>query len=78
MITSKEKPINHPINVVHIDLESFILYTNSGLNDVDIQLIEVDDVPEISEGFRAVLNQEKKKVAIPSEQPPQEKKVSEG
>lgn len=53
MITIKEKPINHSINVVRTDLESFVLYTDSGLNDVDIQLVEVDDVPKISKGFRA-------------------------
>lgn len=35
MITSKEKPNNHPINVVHTYLESFILYNDSGLNDVE-------------------------------------------
>lgn len=35
MITSNEKPLNHPINVVHIDLESFVLYSDSSLNDVD-------------------------------------------
>lgn len=49
MITSKEKPLNHPINVVHTDLESFVLYSDSGLNDIDSQLVEVEDVPEISE-----------------------------
>eukprot|EP00253_Pinus_taeda_P011030 PITA_11030 len=48
-----------------------------GLNDLDFQLIEVDGVREISECFRVVLNQEKKKVAIPSEQPSREQKVSE-
>jgi len=36
MIISKEKPMNHLINVVHTDLESFVLYSDSGLNDVDI------------------------------------------
>ena len=36
MITSKEKPVNHPINVVHTDLDSFFLYSDSGLNDVEI------------------------------------------
>ena len=61
MITSKEKHVNHPINDVHIDLQSFVLYYDSGLNDVDIQLVEVDDVLEIFENFRAVLNQEKRK-----------------
>ena len=25
MITSKDKPVNHPINAAHIDLESFVL-----------------------------------------------------
>lgn len=68
MITSKEKPVNHSINVVHIDLESFFLYFDSALNDVDIQFVEVDDVLEISESFRAILNQEKEKIAISSKQ----------
>jgi len=68
MITSKEKPLNHPINVVHTDLESFILYSDSGLNDIDSQLVEVEDVPEISENFRAVLDQERQKLASTSEQ----------
>jgi len=44
MITSKDKPINHLINSVHTNLESFVLYIDSGLNDVDIQLVEVHDV----------------------------------
>jgi len=64
MITSKEKPINHLINDVHTDLESFLLYSDSGLNDVDIQLVEVDDIPKNFENFRAVPNQEKEKVEI--------------
>lgn len=59
MITNKEKYVNHLINVVHTDLECYFLYCGSGLNDVHIQLVEVDDVPEISENFRVVLNQEK-------------------
>lgn len=61
MITSKEKPLNHLTNVVHIDLESFVLYSDSGLSDVDSQLVEVEDEPEISENFRAVLDQERPK-----------------
>jgi len=46
------------------------------LNDVDIQLVEVDDVLEISENFREVLNQEKEKIVVTSEQPTQHQKVS--
>jgi len=57
MITSKEKPINHPINHVHIDLESFVLYSDS-FNDIDSQLVVADDIPEIVENFREVLKKE--------------------
>lgn len=45
MISSKEKPINHPIQVVHTDLESFILYNDGDLNDVNNQLVVIEDVP---------------------------------
>jgi len=57
MITSKEKPINHPISYVHTDLESFVLYSDS-LNDIDSQLVVIDDIPEIAENFREVLRKE--------------------
>ena len=50
MITSKEKPINHPINYVHTDLESFVLYLDS-FNEIDSQLVGVNDIPEIAENF---------------------------
>lgn len=55
MITSKEKPKNHPINVVHTDLESFILYNDSGLIDVDNQPVEIKHVPNIFNTIRKVL-----------------------
>lgn len=61
MITSKEKPVNHQIIVVHTYLESFVLYSDSGLNDEDVQSVEVDEVTEILENFREVLKQEKEK-----------------
>ena len=47
MITTKEKPVNHPINYVHTDLESFVLYADS-FNDVDSQLVQAEDIPEIT------------------------------
>ena len=40
IITSKDKPKNHPIHFVHTDLESFILYNDNGIDDLDIQLVE--------------------------------------
>jgi len=46
MITSKEKPLNHPINYIHAYLESFVLYSDSGFNDVNSQLVEVEDILE--------------------------------
>ena len=59
MIANKEKPNNHPMNDVHTDLESFILFNDSGLNDVDSQLVEVEDFPQISNCVRAVLDERK-------------------
>jgi len=38
------------------------------LNDIDSQLVEVEDLPEILENFKAVLDQERKKLARTSEQ----------
>lgn len=78
MITSKDKPVNHPIIAVHTDLESFILYSDGGLNDEDVQLVQVEEIPKISENFREVLKKEKKKAASTSKPPAcQQKKDSE-
>ena len=57
MITSKDKPINHPINYVHTDLESFVLCLDN-LNEIDSQIVEADDIPEITENFREILKKE--------------------
>ena len=57
MIKSKEKPVNYPINYVHTDLESFVLYSDS-FNDVDSQLVEAESIPEMVENFREVLKKE--------------------
>lgn len=59
MITSKERPNNHPIHVVHTYLESFILFNDNGLNYDDIHLVEVEDVPEIHNCIRAIIKKEK-------------------
>ena len=69
MITSKERPNNHPINSIHTDLESFILFNDSGLNDVDSQLVEVEDVPNISNCIKRVLEKEKENLPSVSKQP---------
>lgn len=58
MMTRKERPINHPINYVHTDLESFVFYADS-FNDIDSQLVLVEDIPEITEKFREVLHKER-------------------
>ena len=67
MITSKDKPLNHPINYVHNDLESFVLYSDS-FNDLNSQLVEVEDIPEITKNFKAVLDQERQRLDITAEQ----------
>jgi len=61
MITDKEKPVNHLINYVHTDLESFVLYSDS-FNDVNSQLLEVEDIPKITKIFREVLRQERQRL----------------
>ena len=67
MITSKEKLVNHPINYVHIYLESFVLYSDS-FNDVNSQIVDVEDIPEIIESFREVLKQERQRIDSTTEQ----------
>jgi len=67
MITSKEKPVNHPINYVHTDLKSFVLYSDS-FNDVNSQLVEVEYIPKITENFREVLKKEGQKLESSIEQ----------
>ena len=67
MIMSKEKPLNHPINYVHTDLESFVLYSDN-FNDVNSKLVEVEDILEITENFRAVLDQERQRLDSTAEQ----------
>jgi len=57
MITSKEKPVNHPVNYVHIDLESFFLFTDN-FNEIDSQLVQAEDIPDITENFREILRKE--------------------
>ena len=59
MITTKERPNNHPIYVVHTNLESFIFFNDSGMNDVDSQILEVEDVSEIFDYIRKILEKEK-------------------
>lgn len=58
IITSKEKPNNHPIHSIHIDLESFILFNDDSLIDVDSQLVENDEILEISFSVIDVFNAE--------------------
>lgn len=38
---SKEKPNNHPIHVVHTNLEYFIFYNDNNSVDLEIQIEEV-------------------------------------
>lgn len=62
IITSKEKPLNHPINFVHTYLKYFVLYSDNGFNDVNGQLVEVKDILEIKKKFRAILDQERQRL----------------
>ncbi len=54
MITSKEKPVNHPVNYVQTDLESFVLFADN-FNEVDSQIVQIEDILGMAENFREVL-----------------------
>ena len=60
MITTKEKPVNHPVNYVQTDLESYVLFADN-FNEVDSQLVQVEDIPDIAENYREVLRTKVKK-----------------
>ena len=47
-IKIKEKPNNHPIHFVHTDLDSLILFNDDSPIDVDSQLVEDEEISEIS------------------------------
>lgn len=72
MITSKEKPINHRVNYVHTDLESFVLFANS-FNEIDSQLVQAEDIPEITENFREVLQNKREENPATMEQTTEDK-----
>ena len=61
--------------MMYIQIQSFILYNDGSLNDVNSQLVEVEDVLEISQCFRAVIDKEKRVVNY-SEKPLEEQKNS--
>lgn len=58
MITSKEKPVNHPVNYVQTDLESFVLFADN-FNEIDSQLVQAEYIPDIAENFREILRNER-------------------
>ena len=43
---------------MHTYLESFVLFSDS-LNEIDSQIVEVDDIPEITKNFREILKKER-------------------
>ena len=60
MINSKDKPKNHPIHFVHNDLESFILYNDHSTDDLDSQIVDGEEISELSNSVQAVLNAEQR------------------
>ncbi len=59
MITSKENPVNHPVNYVQIDLESFVLFADN-FNEIDSQIVQVEDIPAIRASYSASLFEQSK------------------
>ena len=55
MISSKETPINHPIHVVHTDLDSSILYSDMNSLDDDSHLVENSKVWDVISSVQKVV-----------------------
>ena len=49
MISSKEKPNNHPIHAIDIDLESLILYNEDCSVELENHIEEKVEIPKISD-----------------------------
>eukprot|EP00253_Pinus_taeda_P026618 PITA_26618 len=56
------------LDITHKYHDLYYFDSNSGFNDIDIQLVEVEDVPDISENFIEVLDQERQKLESTFEQ----------
>jgi len=55
MISSKEKPTNHPIHVVHTNIDFFILYSEMNSVDDDSQLEEISEVSDVISSMQKVM-----------------------
>ena len=47
MISSKEKPLDHPIHAIHTHLDYLILYSDMNLVDDESQLVEISEVSDV-------------------------------
>jgi len=61
MIKSNEKPVNHPIHVVHTNLDSFILFSDMNYDD-ESQLVEISEVSNIMGSIHETIIAEGKEV----------------
>lgn len=58
MISSREKPNNNPIHVFHIDLESFILFSDQSSTYSEILMEENTKISEFSNYVLEITNVE--------------------
>ena len=58
MISSREKPNNNPIHVVHIDLESFILFNDEFSTSLEVFIEEKTKISKFSNFVLEIINVE--------------------
>jgi len=69
MISSKEKPVSHPIHVVHTDLDSFILFSDMNSIDDESQSVKISEVPNLMGSIHETITTEGKEVGEEYRQP---------
>ena len=69
MINSKEKSVNHPIHVVHTDIDSFILCSYINSVDDESQLVEISEVPKVMSSIHEAITTKGKEVGEECMQP---------
>lgn len=61
IINSKERLNNQPIQAVHTDLKSLILYSDMNSVDDDSQIVQISEVSDVTSSVQKDLTTEKQK-----------------
>lgn len=69
MVNSKEKLVNHPLHVVHTNLDSFIMFSDMDSIDYESQLVEISKVPKLMGSIHETITEKSKEIGEEYRQP---------